>query len=172
MTTPTKTTLTRQLGDLFLTLFYFAPVHKRNVDTLIVDVFPVLDTPAKQVIWQFVYQLLTYEEQEDCQGKISRFLGFKSPGVCRRTDVFLLCLVDEPVEVNVCMNQNGLLCEIEALTGKKNIVLLTHLPFFILFFYCRCNANVCVFQFHHHHHLLHLLRSPRLPPSPIAVAAP
>lgn len=42
----------------------------------------MLDTPAKQVIWQFVYQLLTYEEQEDCQGKISRFLGFKSPGVC------------------------------------------------------------------------------------------
>uniref|UniRef100_A0A3Q3BMM9 Glutamate receptor, ionotropic, delta 2 (Grid2) interacting protein, a n=1 Tax=Kryptolebias marmoratus TaxID=37003 RepID=A0A3Q3BMM9_KRYMA len=51
----------------------------RNVDTLIVDVFPVLDTPAKQVIWQFVYQLLTYEEQEHCQNKISRFLGFKAP---------------------------------------------------------------------------------------------
>nr|XP_057904973.1 delphilin isoform X4 [Doryrhamphus excisus] len=50
----------------------------RNVDTLIVDVFPVLDTPAKQVIWQFVYQLLTYEEQEHCQSKISRFLGFKT----------------------------------------------------------------------------------------------
>ncbi|TRY84694.1 hypothetical protein DNTS_003917 [Danionella cerebrum] len=49
----------------------------RNVDTLIVDVFPVLDTPAKQVIWQFVYQLLTYEEQEHCQNKISRFLGYK-----------------------------------------------------------------------------------------------
>uniref|UniRef100_A0A3Q3GNZ5 Glutamate receptor, ionotropic, delta 2 (Grid2) interacting protein, a n=1 Tax=Labrus bergylta TaxID=56723 RepID=A0A3Q3GNZ5_9LABR len=56
----------------------------RNVDTLIVDVFPVLDTPAKQVIWQFVYQLLTYEEQEHCQSKISRFLGFKAPGVCMR----------------------------------------------------------------------------------------
>uniref|UniRef100_A0A672YGY2 Glutamate receptor, ionotropic, delta 2 (Grid2) interacting protein, a n=1 Tax=Sphaeramia orbicularis TaxID=375764 RepID=A0A672YGY2_9TELE len=55
----------------------------RNVDTLIVDVFPVLDTPAKQVIWQFVYQLLTYEEQEHCQSKISRFLGYKAPGVCR-----------------------------------------------------------------------------------------
>ncbi|KAM4531125.1 delphilin [Odontesthes bonariensis] len=51
----------------------------RNVDTLIVDVFPVLDTPAKQVIWQFVYQLLTYEEQEHCQNKISRFLGYKAP---------------------------------------------------------------------------------------------
>uniref|UniRef100_A0A3P9NGQ1 Grid2 interacting protein n=1 Tax=Poecilia reticulata TaxID=8081 RepID=A0A3P9NGQ1_POERE len=54
----------------------------RNVDTLIVDVFPVLDTPAKQVIWQFVYQLLTYEEQEHCQNKISRFLGYKAPGLC------------------------------------------------------------------------------------------
>lgn len=52
----------------------------RNVDTLIVDVFPVLDTPAKQVIWQFIYQLLTYEEQEHCQSKISRFLGFKTAG--------------------------------------------------------------------------------------------
>uniref|UniRef100_A0A1A7YWD8 Glutamate receptor, ionotropic, delta 2 (Grid2) interacting protein, b n=1 Tax=Iconisemion striatum TaxID=60296 RepID=A0A1A7YWD8_9TELE len=50
----------------------------RNVDTLIVDVFPVLDTPAKQLIWQFIYQLLTYEEQEHCQSKLSRFLGFKS----------------------------------------------------------------------------------------------
>ncbi|XP_063076974.1 delphilin [Engraulis encrasicolus] len=50
----------------------------RNVDTLIVDIYPVLDTPAKQVIWQFIYQLLTYEEQEHCQSKISRFLGFKT----------------------------------------------------------------------------------------------
>ncbi|KAA8581811.1 hypothetical protein FQN60_003392 [Etheostoma spectabile] len=50
----------------------------RNVDTLIVDVFPVLDTPAKQLIWQFISQLLTYDEQERCQGKLSRFLGFKS----------------------------------------------------------------------------------------------
>ncbi|KAM3859734.1 delphilin [Diretmus argenteus] len=53
----------------------------RNVDTLIVDVFPVLDTPAKQLIWQFIYQLLTYDEQEHCQSKISRFLGFKSAEV-------------------------------------------------------------------------------------------
>ncbi|XP_065806060.1 LOW QUALITY PROTEIN: delphilin [Labrus bergylta] len=53
----------------------------RNVDTLIVDVFPVLDTPAKQLIWQFIYQLLTYDEQERCQGKLSRFLGFKSTAV-------------------------------------------------------------------------------------------
>uniref|UniRef100_A0A3B3RAH3 Grid2 interacting protein n=1 Tax=Paramormyrops kingsleyae TaxID=1676925 RepID=A0A3B3RAH3_9TELE len=49
----------------------------RNVDTLIVDVFPVLDTPAKQVIWRFIFQLLTYEEQEHCQQKISRFLGYR-----------------------------------------------------------------------------------------------
>ncbi|XP_067431809.1 delphilin isoform X2 [Thunnus thynnus] len=53
----------------------------RNVDTLIVDVFPVLDTPAKQLIWQFIYQLLTYDEQERCQGKLSRFLGIKSNAV-------------------------------------------------------------------------------------------
>ncbi|XP_015232524.1 PREDICTED: delphilin [Cyprinodon variegatus] len=52
----------------------------RNVDTLIVDIFPVLDTPAKQLIWQFIYQLLTYDEQERCQSKLSRFLGFKSSG--------------------------------------------------------------------------------------------
>ncbi|KAK5622965.1 hypothetical protein CRENBAI_021767 [Crenichthys baileyi] len=50
----------------------------RNVDTMIVDIFPVLDTPAKQLIWQFIYQLLTYDEQEHCQNKLSRFLGFKS----------------------------------------------------------------------------------------------
>uniref|UniRef100_A0A9J7XEH8 Glutamate receptor, ionotropic, delta 2 (Grid2) interacting protein, b n=1 Tax=Cyprinus carpio carpio TaxID=630221 RepID=A0A9J7XEH8_CYPCA len=54
----------------------------RNVDTLIVDVFPVLDTPAKQLIWQFIYQLLTYEEQEHCKSKIARFLGFKSAADC------------------------------------------------------------------------------------------
>ncbi|TNN04091.1 hypothetical protein fugu_001120 [Takifugu bimaculatus] len=53
----------------------------RNVDTLIVDVFPVLDTPAKQLIWQFIYQLLTYDEQERCKNKLSRFLGFKSSAV-------------------------------------------------------------------------------------------
>ncbi|XP_061456278.1 delphilin [Rhineura floridana] len=50
----------------------------RNIDTLIVDVYPVLDTPSKQVIWQFIYQLLTYEEQEHCQQKIARFLGYKA----------------------------------------------------------------------------------------------
>ncbi|XP_068063427.1 delphilin isoform X1 [Anomalospiza imberbis] len=50
----------------------------RNIDTLIVDVYPVLDTPAKQVLWQFIYQLLSYEEQEHCQQKIDRFLGYKA----------------------------------------------------------------------------------------------
>lgn len=49
---------------------------RRNIDTLIVDVYPVLDTPAKQVLWQFLYQLLTYEEQELCQEKIACFLGY------------------------------------------------------------------------------------------------
>ncbi|XP_058566383.1 delphilin isoform X2 [Neofelis nebulosa] len=48
----------------------------RNIDTLIVDVYPVLDTPAKQVLWQFIYQLLTYEEQELCREKIACFLGY------------------------------------------------------------------------------------------------
>ncbi|XP_072273102.1 delphilin-like [Pyxicephalus adspersus] len=52
--------------------------HFRNIDTLIVDVYPVLDTPAKQIIWQFIFQLLTYEEQEHCQHKIARFLGYKA----------------------------------------------------------------------------------------------
>ncbi|XP_068100398.1 delphilin isoform X2 [Hyperolius riggenbachi] len=52
--------------------------HHRNIDTLIVDVYPVLDTPAKQIIWQFIFQLLTYEEQELCQHKIARFLGYKA----------------------------------------------------------------------------------------------
>ena len=36
----------------------------------------MLDTPAKQVLWQFIYQLLTYEEQELCQEKIACFLGY------------------------------------------------------------------------------------------------
>ncbi|XP_072771935.1 delphilin isoform X4 [Nerophis lumbriciformis] len=69
LTVQEKYTICKALENFF---------QHRNVDTLIVDVFPVLDTPAKQVIWQFVYQLLTYEEQEHCQGKISRFLGFKA----------------------------------------------------------------------------------------------
>ncbi|NP_001361393.1 delphilin-like isoform X1 [Xenopus laevis] len=53
----------------------------RTIDTLIVDIYPVLDTPAKQIIWQFIFQLLTYEEQELCQQKISRFLGYKAAAV-------------------------------------------------------------------------------------------
>lgn len=74
-------------------LFYLCFLCCRSVDTLIVDVFPVLDTPAKQVIWQFVYQLLTYEEQEHCQSKISRFLGYKAPGLC--TLCLFVFLVDK-----------------------------------------------------------------------------
>uniref|UniRef100_A0A8C3AIC4 Grid2 interacting protein n=1 Tax=Cyclopterus lumpus TaxID=8103 RepID=A0A8C3AIC4_CYCLU len=80
LTVQEKYTICKALENFF---------QHRNVDTLIVDVFPVLDTPAKQVIWQFVYQLLTYEEQEHCQSKISRFLGFKAPGVCLRVETVL-----------------------------------------------------------------------------------
>uniref|UniRef100_A0A667ZB05 Grid2 interacting protein n=1 Tax=Myripristis murdjan TaxID=586833 RepID=A0A667ZB05_9TELE len=80
----------------------------RNVDTLIVDVFPVLDTPAKQVIWQFVYQLLTYEEQEHCQSKISRFLGFKtSPGACVRACVRAETVVDMGMRLAPGERQSG-----------------------------------------------------------------
>ncbi|XP_063286574.1 delphilin [Pelobates fuscus] len=57
----------------------------RNIDTLIVDVYPVLDTPAKQIIWQFIFQLLTYEEQEQCQHKIARFLGYKAAAMDAET---------------------------------------------------------------------------------------
>ncbi|NWW87882.1 GRD2I protein, partial [Rhynochetos jubatus] len=69
LTAPERYTICKALETFF---------QHRNIDTLIVDVYPVLDTPAKQVIWQFVYQLLTYEEQEHCQQKIARFLGYKS----------------------------------------------------------------------------------------------
>ncbi|XP_044308465.1 delphilin [Varanus komodoensis] len=57
----------------------------RNIDTLIVDAYPVLDTPSKQVIWQFIYQLLTYEEQDHCRQKISRFLGYEAAAGSRET---------------------------------------------------------------------------------------
>ncbi|XP_066833963.1 delphilin isoform X6 [Anser cygnoides] len=69
LTPPERYTICKALESFF---------QHRNIDTLIVDVYPVLDTPAKQVIWQFIYQLLTYEEQEHCQQKIARFLGYKS----------------------------------------------------------------------------------------------
>uniref|UniRef100_A0A3P8Q5I0 Glutamate receptor, ionotropic, delta 2 (Grid2) interacting protein, a n=1 Tax=Astatotilapia calliptera TaxID=8154 RepID=A0A3P8Q5I0_ASTCA len=70
----------------------------RNVDTLIVDVFPVLDTPAKQLIWKFIYQLLTYDEQERCQGKLSRFLGYKIE-LDFYHDVLSMWMVDEHVSL-------------------------------------------------------------------------
>ncbi|XP_033373899.1 delphilin [Parus major] len=69
LTPPERFTICKALEGFF---------QHRNIDTLIVDVFPVLDTPAKQVLWQFIYQLLTYEEQEHCQQKIDRFLGYKA----------------------------------------------------------------------------------------------
>ncbi|XP_053131642.1 delphilin isoform X2 [Hemicordylus capensis] len=69
LTPPERYTVCKALESFF---------QHRNIDTLIVDVYPVLDTPSKQVIWQFIYQLLTYEEQEHCQQKIARFLGYKT----------------------------------------------------------------------------------------------
>ncbi|XP_062444139.1 delphilin isoform X1 [Rhea pennata] len=69
LTPPERYTICKALEGFF---------QHRNIDTLIVDVYPVLDTPAKQVIWQFIYQLLTYEEQEHCQQKIARFLGYNA----------------------------------------------------------------------------------------------
>uniref|UniRef100_A0A8C8S0S1 Grid2 interacting protein n=1 Tax=Pelusios castaneus TaxID=367368 RepID=A0A8C8S0S1_9SAUR len=69
LTPPERYTICKALEGFF---------QHRNIDTLIVNVYSVLDTPAKQVIWQFIYQLLTYEEQEHCQQKIARFLGYKS----------------------------------------------------------------------------------------------
>ncbi|NXM13584.1 GRD2I protein, partial [Ploceus nigricollis] len=82
LTPPERVTVCRALEAFF---------QHRNIDTLIVDVYPVLDTPAKQVLWQFIYQLLSYEEQEHCQQKIDRFLGYKAlagerKSPCSRTD--------------------------------------------------------------------------------------
>ncbi|XP_077043274.1 delphilin isoform X3 [Agelaius phoeniceus] len=69
LTPPERFTVCKALEGFF---------HHRTIDTLIVDVYPVLDTPAKQVLWQFIYQLLSYEEQEHCQQKLDRFLGCKA----------------------------------------------------------------------------------------------
>ncbi|XP_064246015.1 delphilin isoform X2 [Passer domesticus] len=69
LTPPERFSVCRALEGFF---------QHRNIDTLIVDVYPVLDTPAKQVLWQFIYQLLSYEEQEHCQQKLDRFLGCKA----------------------------------------------------------------------------------------------
>ncbi|NWY92634.1 GRD2I protein, partial [Loxia curvirostra] len=69
LTPPERFTVCKALEGFF---------HHRTIDTLIVDVYPVLDTPAKQVLWQFIYQLLSYEEQEHCQQKLDRFLGYKA----------------------------------------------------------------------------------------------
>ncbi|NXI28130.1 GRD2I protein, partial [Sterrhoptilus dennistouni] len=80
LTLPERFTVCKALEGFF---------QHRNIDTLIVDVYPVLDTPAKQVLWQFIYQLLTYEEQEHCQQKIDRFLGYKAlAGERDLTEVF------------------------------------------------------------------------------------
>ncbi|KFP32915.1 Delphilin, partial [Colius striatus] len=92
LTPPERYTICKALEGFF---------QHRNIDTLIVDVYPVLDTPAKQVIWQFIYQLLTYEEQEHCQQKIARFLGYKSlaaagPSRHSQTSPRVFCAAAEP----------------------------------------------------------------------------
>ncbi|NWI42978.1 GRD2I protein, partial [Picathartes gymnocephalus] len=79
LTPPERFTVCKALEGFF---------QHRNIDTLIVDVYPVLDTPAKQILWQFIYQLLTYEEQEHCQQKIDRFLGYKALAGERKVPVF------------------------------------------------------------------------------------
>lgn len=76
----------------------------------------MLDTPAKQMIWQFVYQLLTYEEQEHCQSKISRFLGFKAPGVCTHFLLFTF-LAHVAFEVFMCMNEKKFVRKIDTVMG-------------------------------------------------------
>ncbi|XP_041062170.1 delphilin-like [Carcharodon carcharias] len=73
----------------------------RNIDTLIVDIYPVLDTPAKQVIWQFIYQLLTYEEQEHCHQKIARFLGYKAAAGSKKLGMSLSWQT-EPLPMHPC----------------------------------------------------------------------
>ncbi|NXG34537.1 GRD2I protein, partial [Dromaius novaehollandiae] len=90
LTPPERYTICKALEGFF---------QHRNIDTLIVDVYPVLDTPAKQVIWQFIYQLLTYEEQEHCQQKIARFLGYKSlAGERKAPSVFSIAAEPEAEE--------------------------------------------------------------------------
>ncbi|NWR79486.1 GRD2I protein, partial [Centropus unirufus] len=87
LTPPERYTICKALEGFF---------QHRNIDTLIVDVYPVLDTPAKQVIWQFIYQLLTYEEQEHCQQKIARFLGYKSLAGERKAPMGVFSAAAEP----------------------------------------------------------------------------
>ena len=128
-----------------------APVI-RNVDTLIVDIYPVLDTPAKQVIWQFIYQLLTYEEQEHCQSKISRFLGFKSAGgaltlngteieaMAKSFSTLSFSSVESGLRAffsfSVKLYLSGLLCVGVCLYTSVCVCLCLFMPF--CFYFCAC----------------------------------
>ncbi|XP_038064637.1 delphilin-like isoform X5 [Patiria miniata] len=42
----------------------------RNLDGLIVELFPVLDTNAKRTLWPYIIQILPEEEQEVCKRKV------------------------------------------------------------------------------------------------------
>ena len=42
----------------------------RNIDGLIVELFPVLDTNAKRTLWPYIIQILPEEEQEVCKRKV------------------------------------------------------------------------------------------------------
>ncbi|XP_006817000.1 delphilin-like [Saccoglossus kowalevskii] len=42
----------------------------RNLDALIIDIFPILDTPAKKGIWHYIIQLLPKEQQVHCWRKL------------------------------------------------------------------------------------------------------
>ena len=85
----------------------------------------MLDTPAKQVIWQFIYQLLTYEEQEHCQQKIARFLGYKSLAGERKAPALwhghAPCPTGSPGDLGPsCWEQAGAVREQPALPGGSS----------------------------------------------------
>ncbi|XP_063961799.1 delphilin-like isoform X2 [Lytechinus pictus] len=44
--------------------------HTRNIDGLIVEVFPILDTNAKRTIWPYIIHILPDDVQEKCKKKV------------------------------------------------------------------------------------------------------
>ncbi|XP_070579787.1 delphilin-like isoform X2 [Ptychodera flava] len=60
----------------------------RNLDGLIIDIFPVLDTPAKKGVWYYIIQLLPSDQQVACWRKVlhlmDRHFSDKSYGGTRR----------------------------------------------------------------------------------------
>ncbi len=42
----------------------------RNLDALIVEIYPILDTNAKRTLWPYIIQILPEEEQEVCKRKV------------------------------------------------------------------------------------------------------